>query len=185
MNASKSLIQALHASGPDPRHAKELQLFGQFVGAWDVDIVYHQPDGTQRRLDGEWHFGWVLEGRAIQDVWIAPRRSLRETEAAAPAGEYGATMRFYDPEIQAWRSTWIGPVRRVVMPFVARPVGDEIVLEGMFEPGVSTRWIFSQITATTFHWRAEESRDGWATRILRQEMRALRQRDDSGGSGMS
>ena len=28
----------------------------------------------QRRRNGEWHFGWVLEGRAIQDVWIVPPR---------------------------------------------------------------------------------------------------------------
>jgi len=26
---------------------------------------------------GEWHFGWVLEGRAIQDVILAPPREER------------------------------------------------------------------------------------------------------------
>lgn len=169
------MLTALAAPGPDPQWAAELQLFGQFVGSWDVDIVYHQPDGTERRVDGEWHFGWVLEGRAIQDVWIAPRRTLRHAGGAAPAGDYGATLRFYDPEMKAWRSTWIGPVRRVVMPFIARPVGDEIVLEGSFEPGVATRWIFSEVTPTTFRWRAVESRDGWKTETLRQEMRGRRQ----------
>jgi hypothetical protein len=83
-------------------------------------------------------------------------------------------VRFYDPAIDAWRSTWIGPVRGVVMPFIGRQVGDEIVLEGSFEPGASTRWIFSEITARAFHWRAEESRDGWQTRRLQQEMNARR-----------
>lgn len=169
------MLEALAAAGPDPQLAAELQLFGQFVGSWDVDIVNHRPDGTELRLDGEWHFGWVLEGRAIQDVWIAPRRALRSTAGEVPAGEYGATLRFYDPEIHAWRSTWIGPVRRLVLPFIARRVGAEIVLEGSFEAGVVTRWIFSEVTPATFRWRAVESRDGWATQTLRQEMRARRQ----------
>jgi len=47
-----------------------------------------------------------------------------------------------------------------VRPFVARGVGDRIVLEGGFEPGVTTRWVFSDIAPSTFVWRNEESRDG-------------------------
>jgi hypothetical protein len=109
-----------------------------------------------QELKGEWHFGWALEGRAIMDVWITPRRSLR---SQAEPYEYGATLRFFDPTIQAWRSTWIGPVRHLVRAFIARQVGDEIILEGSFAQGCRTRWIFSQITATSFQWRNMESSD--------------------------
>ena len=63
-----SMIDALQASGPHPDHASDLILFGQFVGAWDVDVTNIEPDGTKKELKGEWHFGWVLEGRAIMDV---------------------------------------------------------------------------------------------------------------------
>lgn len=174
MTAEETMIGALAARGPHPKWAEKLNLFGQFVGGWEVSIVYHLPDGGQRRLEGEWLFGWALEGRAIQDVWIAHRRSLRQAGIDDLPTEYGTTVRFYDPVIDAWRSTWIGPVRGVVMPFIGRPVGEEIVLEGSFEPGVSTRWIFSAVTARTFHWRAEESRDGWKTQRLQQEMDARR-----------
>ena len=69
------------------------------------------------------------------DVWITPRRSLR---GQADPYEYGASLRFFDPTIQAWRSTWIGPVRHLVRPFIAQQVGDEIFLEGSFEPGSET-----------------------------------------------
>jgi hypothetical protein len=168
------MIGALAATGPHPHWAEKLNLFGQFVGEWAVSIVYYPAEGGERRMEGEWLFGWALEGRAIQDVWIAQHRSQRGTSAGSEPTEYGTTVRFYDPSIDAWRSTWIGPVRGVVMPFIGRPVGEEIVLEGTFAPGVSTRWIFSQITPQTFHWRAEESRDGWKTRWLQQEMRASR-----------
>ena len=63
-----SMIDALQASGPHPDHGSDLILFGQFVGAWDVDVTNIEPDGTKKELKGEWHFGWVLEGRAIMDV---------------------------------------------------------------------------------------------------------------------
>jgi hypothetical protein len=171
------LADVLFAPEPHPDLAAELALFGQFVGSWDLVVVNHRPDGTIQRASGEWYFGWVLEGRAIQDVWISPRRSER-TAGAAP-GDYGATLRFFDPSIGAWRSTWIGPVNAAVRPFIARPVGDEIVLSGSFKPGVDVRWIFSHITARRFRWRAEESTDQWRSRRLLQEMLAVRM---SGGS---
>ncbi len=165
-----SMIDALRASGPHPNLAEHLALFGQFVGAWDVDVTNIAPDGTKQELKGEWHFGWALEGRAVMDVWITPRRSLR---GQADPCEYGATLRFFDPTIQAWRSTWIGPVRHRVLAFIARQVEDEIILEGSFE-GDRVRWIFSQITATSFRWRNMESSDDGATWIKVQEMSAQR-----------
>ncbi len=168
-----SFSSVLTARDAHPAHADKLRLFGQFVGAWDVDVHNFPADGPARMVAGEWHFAWVLEGRAIEDVWIAPKRAQRGSGPVA-AGEYGATLRFYDPQIDAWRSTWHGPVRGVVMPFIGRQVGSEIVLEGSFEPDVATRWIFSDITSQTFRWRAVESRDGWRTERMTQRMFARR-----------
>lgn len=172
-----SMIDALQAAGPHPDMAENLMLFGQFVGAWDVDVTNITVDGTRKELKGEWHFGWVLEGRAILDVWTAPRRSLR---GQADPYEYGATLRFFDPSIQAWRSTWIGPVRHLVLPFIGRQEKDEIILEGSFTPGGRTRWIFSHVTPTRFHWRNLESSDDGATWRAVQEIVA--QRVSKGGT---
>ncbi len=168
---SDSMIDALRADSPRPELADRLMLFGQFVGAWDVDITNIRPDGTKVEVAGEWHFGWALEGRAIVDVWIAPRRSLRD---ATGSGGYGTTVRFYDPAIDAWRSTWIAPTGHLVQPFIGRKVADEIVLEGRFEENVLTRWIFSDITATRFHWRSIESNDEGMTWTEMQTMDARR-----------
>lgn len=170
-----SMIDALLAQGPHPDMAEDLKLFGQFVGDWDVAVTNIADDGSRQEMKGEWHFGWVLEGRAILDIWTAPRRSLRDQEAPY---EYGATLRFFDPTIQAWRSTWIGPVRRLVLPFIARQVEDEIILEGSFTPGSLTRWIFSHITPTSFHWRNTVSSDDGATWTTVQEMIAQRASND-------
>jgi len=165
----------LRADGPHPQRGDKLALFGQFVGSWEVEIVQHRPDGTHETIAGEWHFFWALEGRAVQDVWIAPRRSQRPRDRDLP-GDYGTTVRFFDDEINAWRSTWIGPMRGLVLPFIGRQIGDEIVLEGTFEDGLLTRWIFSDITPAAFRWRAIESGDGGKSWALLQEMTARRLR---------
>jgi hypothetical protein len=86
----------------------------------------------------------------------------------------GVTIRVHDPSINAWRSTWIGPKHAVVMPFIGREEGGEIVLEGSFDPGLTTRWIFSDIQPGWFRWRAVESTDDGASWSLRQEMAATR-----------
>jgi hypothetical protein len=179
--ADDSMLEALRATGPDPELADRLMLFGQFVGAWDLAVTYVRSDGSVTEVPGEWHFGWALEGRAVIDVWIAPRRSLRD---GGGGGEYGTSVRFFDPAIDAWRSTWLGPGRRVVMQFTARPIGDEIVLEGSFAEGVLERWIFADIAADRFHWRAVESCDGGATWTTKQTMVARRaQSTATPGSG--
>jgi hypothetical protein len=177
MKHFSAMIEALQSDGPHPEFAAKLQLFGQFVGSWDVEIINYKSEGSQEVVLGEWHFGWALEGRAIQDVWISPKRSLRAKSKPAN-GDYGATLRFYDPKIDAWRSTWIGPVKGYVLPFIARQVDDEIVLESNFEPGKARKWIFSEITSESFKWRAVESDDGWITQEKVQEMSARRQATD-------
>ena len=126
------MVDALGAPGPRPDLAERLMLFGQFVGSWDVDVENITADGQVTLLKAEWHFGWALEGRAVMDVWIAPPRS---EPSETGRYEYGASLRYYDESIDAWRSTWIGPVRHLVRPFIARQVGSEIILEGSFEPG--------------------------------------------------
>lgn len=172
------MIEVLQASEPLSESAEKLQLFGQFVGGWDAEVVNYKPDGTAQTVEVEWHFGWVLEGRAIQDVWIAPKRELRASAAKDALGDYGATLRFYDPKINAWRVTWIGPVKGYVIPFIARQIGDEIVLEGSLETGTAMKWIFSEITKNSFRWRSIESTDDWQTERKVQEMFCRRQKQD-------
>jgi hypothetical protein len=52
------------AEGPDPGVADKLQLFGQFVGSWDVAVTNHRPDRSSETIPPEWHFASALGGRA-------------------------------------------------------------------------------------------------------------------------
>ena len=72
-----AFLEALGADGPAADRAGKMDLYGRFVGSWELDVMQIRDDGTQRRRPGEWHFGWALEGRAIQDVWIVPPRGER------------------------------------------------------------------------------------------------------------
>ncbi len=146
----------------DPELAERLQLFGRLVGSWDVSSTHFHPDGTvkvERR--GEWHFGWVLEGRAIQDVLISPPLADRDPET--PSHEYGTTLRAYDARIDRWRVTYVAPVYGATVNLVAREVDDEIWLEGSAPDGKLLRWTFSEITETAFRWQGYESADGGLT----------------------
>src|SRR5690348_8351794 len=95
-------LEGLVAHGPEPELAEKMQLFGQFVGSWETDWVGYTPDGTRQTGSGEIHFGWVLEGRAVQDVWIFPSREERQSKGL-PLDEYGTTIRFYDATLDGWQ----------------------------------------------------------------------------------
>jgi hypothetical protein len=163
--------EGLAASGPNADYADELMLFGQFVGDWEADFAVYGQDGSKQIAKAEWHFGWVLEGRAIQDVFIVPRRSDR---AESGWTDYGTCLRFYDPAIDGWRVVWVSPSHGEILNFTAREVGDEIVLEGKYLHATPMRWIFSKITANSFHWRRMFSTDGGTIWQLHKEMNVRR-----------
>lgn len=167
-----TMIEALGAAAPPDGAEGDAMLFARFVGEWDVVVIYHLG-GTKEIRRGEWLFGWILDGMAIQDVWRVPSRAESARSGAAVHG-YGTTVRFYDPAIAAWRSTWHGLVKGEVIPFIGRSAGPEIHLEDRRADPVVRRWAFSAIAADAFHWRNELSSDGGATWLLEQEMDAVR-----------
>jgi hypothetical protein len=168
------MIEALAADGPFAERADKLMLFGQFVGTWDAEISVFGVDGTapEQRHAGEWRFGWVLEGRAIQDVLTSPLPEERAN--GAETIEYGTTLRFYDARIDAWRITWIAPPFGRVVNLIARPDGEDILLEGRAPNGWLVRWSFSDITGESFRWQGRLSTDEGRTWALAEEMRLQR-----------
>ncbi|MGD0985371.1 MAG: hypothetical protein ABSA65_16390 [Acidimicrobiales bacterium] len=167
-----AFCEALVAKGPSQEFADELHLFGQFVGSWDLEWIGRGPKSQREPMTGELYFGWVLEGRAVQDVWIVPGRG-RARQADQHIGFHGSTVRFYDADLGVWRSTWIEPFKGVVRRFIGKPDGNDIVLVSN-EETPQLRWRFTQITETSFVWLGETSHDRGATWELEEEMRATR-----------
>jgi hypothetical protein len=162
MSRSSSFLQALHAERPAPDRADKLSLYGWLVGRWEMDGIIHKDDGTTHTGRGEIHFDWVLEGRAIQDVWILP------------GVFYGSTLRVYDPNLDAWHILWSDPMRQVYRRQIGRARGNDIVQDGKDDTGAPVRWSFTEITPDSFHWLGEVSPNGGATWRLEAEFFARR-----------
>ena len=150
-------------------------LYGQFVGDWITETTEWLPDGSIRSSQWDVRFQWVLEGRAIQDLWITPPRSGKAVAWAAEGNRYSTTLRIYDPAIDAWHIIWANPPGATVLRQLARRVGDEIVQIGeMDAKGTMSRWVYRDITPGSFRWCNERSSDNGISWQLVQEMRALR-----------
>ena len=79
------------------------------------------------QTEDKWYFSSVLEGRAVQDVWIVPKRSERVDVASKETKRYGSTMRFYDPAIKVWWLNWVNPVSGINNQLIAKKVGNDII----------------------------------------------------------
>lgn len=133
---------------------------------------HHLPDDLH--AVGELHVGWVLGGRAVQDVWIVPGRG-QPGEGVPPHGFHGSTVRFYDADVGAWRSTWIEPVNGRVRMFIGREEHGEIVLISL-DGAPLLRWRFTEIQTDSFTWLGEYSVDEGRTWELEERMIATRVR---------
>jgi hypothetical protein len=151
MTAASSFIDALHTTTPAPDRADRMGLYGWLIGSWKMNAVVHRDDGTRHEGIGEIHFGWVLEGRAVQDVWILP------------GVFYGTTLRIYDPGLDAWHILWSDPLRQFYTRQIGRARGSDIVQEGTNDAGEAVRWSFTEITPDSFRWLGERSRDAGAS----------------------
>jgi len=168
MTSIPSLAEALHSAGPATDHAEKLALYAFLVGHWDTEIITHDDSGGEHRRRGEIFAGWVLEGRAIQDVWMIPPRAQREASAPSlpVAGNwYGTTLRVYDPKLDAWHIFWIDPATQFFARQLGRARGADIVQEGKTESGASSRWSFTQIQPNSFKWLGEVAPDGKAWQL--------------------
>lgn len=159
------LAEALCATAAAPDRGGAMDLYGWLIGSWALDVTATRPDGSLRRRSGEWHFGWVLEGRAIQDVWIVPARSApdRAAQISRDGLFYGSTLRTYDPRIDAWHIQWTDPVSQTYFSMIGRRRGEDIVQDGVIDGGTRIRWAFSDITPNSFLWTSDLSSDDGGT----------------------
>jgi hypothetical protein len=166
-----SFIEALHSDRPAADRADKMALYAFLIGRWSMDGIIYINDGAKKSFkQGIVCAGWVLEGRALQDIW------------AVPGLFYGTTLRIYDPGLDAWQIFWSDPLNQVYLYQVGRALGEDIVQEGKETPGLARlfqtsqagesaatiRWIFSDIMDNSFRWRSERSTDGVNWQLQRE-----------------
>jgi hypothetical protein len=172
---TRSLLLA--APGRSGEIPESQDVYGWLVGSWRLEIrKYWAMDVSARGIVGEAHFGWALEGRAIQDVWIMPRVSDRTPHVDKQMNMYGTTLRVWDPTIQAWQITWTNPAGDHHERQIGRRVGNDVVQIGHRSDGTTTRWTFSEITKDSFHWTGEALNPDGKTWSVEGEFLATRMR---------
>lgn len=154
-------------------------LFGQFVGEWDMQVMFYDEDGKRiYEQPGVWAFAWILDGRAIQDVLVYPNpeNALKDTPGDR---RIGTTIRCYNPDDNTWLVVWFGLVAGNVGLMTGRQVDGEIWIEEKKPDGVLIRWILDEITPNSFHWKGLRSDDDGKSWRMQQEMLARRHTAES------
>jgi len=138
----------------------KLSLFGQFVGEWKFEKIIEKGTQNEKRITGEWIFSWILDGTAIQDVFITPTRKERE-KGAVPHDEYGTTIRFYNLATDAW-DMYYG-ILGTTQVLEGKQVGDQIIVKCKSESTGLMQQTFSNITPSSFSWLVQRSNDNGDT----------------------
>jgi hypothetical protein len=157
---SQSFLDALVSPQRAPELAGMDDVFGFLIGSWDLDAVLYDPNGQTQKNKGEIHASWVLEGRAIQDLFIFPRRADRAFGVPARGDRYATTIRTYDTTLNACRINFINPsYNETSAQLIARRHGHNIEMEGKLSGGTPIRWRLDSITPKSFHYSAEKLGD--------------------------
>ncbi|KQV06823.1 hypothetical protein [Leifsonia sp. Root112D2] len=170
MNEESEFARALVSPGPTQRYAERMRRFGRLVGSWSVTSrLLDEHSGEWGESARIWTFGYILDGRGVQDV-------LSAQVAGDPASleTQGTTVRIYDPTLGVWRVSWFGVTDGEYCSLMATGHGGGIRQDGTQTDGRPIRWNFSDITDDSFSWDGWVSNDDGATWWLQQHMDAVR-----------
>jgi hypothetical protein len=167
--APPDLAAALKATSPHPALGDQAQVVGRLIGTWDVEYTTFAKDGTADRRTGEFIVEWVMDGRAIQDLWIVHPSGKRKER------EVYTDLHWFDAKSRTWRSAFVDPEHGSVARFTGGPVGnDRYVLQTPDFGSNQTRWSFYDIRRDSFAVRGEASGDDGKTWKLESEYRMKR-----------
>ena len=165
---SLDIVTALEAKGPHPSLGDHAKAFERFVGTWDVEYTDYAEDGKTSHRSGEYILGWVMDGRAIQDVFVVyPSASNKEREVFTD-------LRYFDPKSGTWHAAFIDPQGAYVARFTGAAGDDRMAFQTQDFAGTETRWSYTDIRPNSFVWREEESKDGGKTWRLSAELHMKR-----------
>lgn len=171
------MVEQLSAASPHGSLGEQARVWDRFVGTWDADFDFHLDDGRVRHSRGELDFAWVLDGRAIQDLWIS------YPEPGGTERGIGTSIRYFDDKSKTWRVIFVNAKFGAMLTVNGGIEGDRIVLRGQDVDGSRLRWSFIDITNDSFTWHGERSRDGGSTWRLEEEHHMRRRAAGYGPAG--
>jgi hypothetical protein len=151
-SAHRELALAEDPPAKVPRNA----LFDQLIGTWDVRYEIFDKDGKVRRDRGRVLYSWILDGKALQEIWSS------DSESKDPQ-PFGTTIDFYDLKRRRWTAVWIYPAQGTTTIVTGGEVNGSLVLTGHNESGALERWSTSVAQPDSIAVRADVSHDNGNT----------------------
>jgi len=141
---------------------EEHDYFGQLIGEWN--FKWHDNIGSKFEsvADGKWTFSRVLEGRAVQDVFVTSKNNPKTGELER---EYGTTIRIYNPTKGNW-DVFYGCTGEAVQ-LVAEKEDDQIVITCVTPIGFQMKWVFFDMQHDSFKWKNIISTDNGKTWVIK------------------
>jgi hypothetical protein len=160
-----AMITELRAAGPSASLGDHADLLGRLIGTWDVQYMDISKSGKAIYRTGQLLVGWVMDGRAIEDLWIVnPSDSSKDREVYAD-------VRYFDPKSGTWPAVFIDPQIASIATFTGGAAGDDrVVLDSQdLVPGQIRRWSFNDIRRDSLVFRDDASSDGGKTWARKSE----------------
>jgi hypothetical protein len=138
----------------NPLAPPETEHWGRLAGVWSCTIPTTTPDGAPGQSRATWTWRYILDGHAVQDVYVGHR-------GQGQPDFYGTGVRIYHPGTETWEISWIanspstGIAPRITR-FTATSEGGDIVMRRA-EGDPEWRVVFHDIGDDTFAWRSEPS----------------------------
>jgi hypothetical protein len=89
LSESADSLPALCAPGRSPEVPVSADVYGWLVGSSELDVLFYLVHVSPQNLKAKAHFFCALEGRAVQDVSIMPRRHGRTAPPDRSCNMYG------------------------------------------------------------------------------------------------
>lgn len=144
--------------------------WGKMIGKWDAEYTSIAPDGKEYKGKAEWSWFYVLDGTAVQDVWISPPRG---TEAGKDGRYFGTDLRIFNPRSGKWQVVFADNRSGKYQKYDAGRENGKMVMRLPGEPN-KRRITFVSITDRHVDWMQEESGDGGKTWRVMLRIRGTR-----------
>ena len=168
------IISALGAAGPHASLGGQSKVIEQLVGTCDVEYRDIQKDGQEKRRSGQFIVAWVLDGRAIEDVWIV------DPSEGRPEREVYTAMQYFDSKTHTWPMVFIDPEHASTAKFTGGATLDgrlNLLTSDLGRP--QNRWSFTAAGPDRLVFRDEYSNDGGETWKLLSEDHLKRHQSDA------
>jgi len=148
-----SLLCIAGAAADDSNtQAPKSAVLERLAGTWDVRYEFIDKAGRSRVNNGQVQYTWILDGKALQEVWTS------DSESKIPR-PFGTSINFYDPKRQQWTAVWVYPSQGETFQMTGGDVAGNFVLTGHDQSGALQRWSTTVVTPDSVIGRFDISRD--------------------------